>query len=237
MSKYITNPVLEYNNIDAKMDEVLAQEDSQQADLKAAIHSATEKTTPANDDEFPAADSAATYNVKRFKWSNILAAISATLSDIAASTHAATSKTPPVDADEIPLADSAATFGLKKLTFANLKVWVLALFAPVVLTPTITAGAYTADLSAADTFVINPTEATAITLSNGVAGKTNNFVIIQPPAANWAVTFVLNGHTINWVAKTPYAYTATNAAKDIVSLDFYTASVAIGAVGLDCGTP
>lgn len=48
----------------------------------ATIHNATEKTTPVNDDEFAIVDSAASYILKKFKWSSLVTAVTSALSTV-----------------------------------------------------------------------------------------------------------------------------------------------------------
>lgn len=84
----------------------------------ASIHGATAKTTPADADEFPLADSADSYAVKKITWANIKAA---TWTALGALINGGTGKTTPVDGDMFAIADSAASNATKKLTWANLK--------------------------------------------------------------------------------------------------------------------
>lgn len=86
------------------------------------IHAAITKATPANSDEFPIIDSAASYVLKKISWFDFsLNLVSAAFSGFGAILAAATSKATPVDADRILINDSAASDATKALTWANLK--------------------------------------------------------------------------------------------------------------------
>jgi len=86
--------------------------------IPGTIHAATEKTVPVDDDEFGIADSAASWALKRLKWSSITAGIWSVFGVLIA---AGTSKTTPVDGDYIVIADSAASNASKRVSIADLK--------------------------------------------------------------------------------------------------------------------
>ncbi|WP_181170993.1 hypothetical protein [Mesorhizobium sp. B2-1-3] len=65
--------------------EILRELATKISDLGAAVHAATSKTTPVDADEFPLADSAASFAVKKVTWANIKATISASLAAVASS--------------------------------------------------------------------------------------------------------------------------------------------------------
>jgi hypothetical protein len=131
------------------------------SDPATATHAATSKTTPADADELPLIDSAASFGLKKLTWANLKAAVKSYLDGtgiaklttprnidgvpfdgtgnitvIAPATHASTAKTTPVAADELAIMDSAASFGLKRSTIANFKA---AIFASPAFTGTPTA--------------------------------------------------------------------------------------------------
>jgi hypothetical protein len=120
-------------------------------DVAASTHAATSKTTPADADELPLSDSAATFGLKKLTIANLKALFdsvgvaklktarnidgqafdgTANVTVIAPGTHAATSKTTPATADEIPIVDTAASNVLKRLTIANLKTFILGTAVP-----------------------------------------------------------------------------------------------------------
>jgi hypothetical protein len=98
------------------------------ADLAAAIHGATSKTTPADADELGMVDSADSNLLKKLTWANLKTALASLWETVA---HAASSKTTPVDSDELSITDSATSYTIKKLTWANLKTTLASVFVPM----------------------------------------------------------------------------------------------------------
>jgi hypothetical protein len=75
---------------------VLAGVVAQNATLVAtATHAATSKATPVDADEFPLADSAASFTLKKLTWANLKAAISAALSGPCVSVYASATQSVP----------------------------------------------------------------------------------------------------------------------------------------------
>jgi hypothetical protein len=86
-------------------------------DLANAIHSGVAKTIPNDSDEFPQADSAAAWSLKKTTWANFKMAMFTAWGALMAT---GTGKTTPVNADAVVLMDSAAGNATKTLTWANL---------------------------------------------------------------------------------------------------------------------
>lgn len=88
------------------------------SDLGLVTDSYSSKATPVDADEFPLADSAATFGPKKLTWANLKATMFAAWGALVA---AATTKATPVDGDFLGIADSAAGNATKSLSWANLK--------------------------------------------------------------------------------------------------------------------
>jgi hypothetical protein len=87
-------------------------------DMPGTIHGATAKTIPNDADEFPQADSAAAWGLKKTTWANFKATMFSAWGALIATGVA---KAAPVDADAFAFMDSAAANATKMLTWANLK--------------------------------------------------------------------------------------------------------------------
>jgi hypothetical protein len=88
------------------------------AEIGPAIHAAAAKNPPVDADEFPLADSAASFVLKKVTWANVKAAMFAAWGALIAT---GTGKTTPVNADAFAMMDSAASNATKTLTWANIK--------------------------------------------------------------------------------------------------------------------
>lgn len=99
-------------------------------DLANATHTAVAKTTPTDSDEFPLADGAASWGLKKSTWGNFKTTMLSAWGALVAGT---TGKSTPVDADTVAIGDSAATNATKSLTMTNLASYVLGKLGPFIV--------------------------------------------------------------------------------------------------------
>lgn len=88
--------------------------------LGSTIHNATEKATVADNDELAVADSAASYGLKRWKWSTVWQAILDKFNAVSDST--------PLDADRVWYGDSANSWRPLYATWTNIKAFLKTYF-------------------------------------------------------------------------------------------------------------
>jgi len=180
--------------------------------VASQTHVAGAKATLDSLDEFPLADSASSFVIKKVTWAQILTNIWPGFGALIAG---GTAKTTPTGADTLPISDSAASGASKSLSFTNLLTYLTS-----ALTPTNATNA---------TNAVNLTgSGTVSATTTGGAGLTPDYAVNTTYATNASnvTTIVGSGATgttqaigTNNTTMATTAYADTHVPKDISSYD------------------